>query len=864
MKKLITLILTLSLLLCMWTVPQAKVDVNAEKAVDDSAELLYTLGAIDEEMKELLLTDTNVTRAQFAQAVFEVSKLNSGAEGSFNDVKKGSKFSDAIYAVSQSKYMKGDGYGNFNPDSFVTELDAMVTILRALGYEEYSYYNGGYPNGYYTSARSTKLLDNISGGISNVNITGSKLAVLLRNMLDEYVCQITKISSDGSYKKELSEKPFLEIFYKIGKIEGIVTANTHTMLTSKKETGGLVIEGKFLAVDDIYCDDFIGMNCYAYYKVDDNSLIYININDRNNITVIPANDIVDVRGSSITYEISETKNDTITFPSNAHILYNGVYLSHYSESVILNMASGEVKLIDNNRDKKIDVVSILSYETCIVDRVNSKDEVITFKYGAGTVAKADMENIPLLNKTGKTDITWLHEWDAIDILRDDTGKITAIYAAGTVERKAATVISKEPDGDYITFDDGTTAPIPYNVRDRFKNLELNTKCAFSFDMFGNVVAYTVDELGKICVIVSVGEAGQPEPDLYLKYYSESEGLTQTILKGTIKINNVSKKVSNPEDFSYIKTKLTESKGELVEIDINDSGRLTAINFMEKVYDPGSVVHVYLNNYANAVCPSADVQYFVKKTANVYYVPRNLSSVTEEDFAVRKATSVGETDIPVVLYKKFGSQDKDIDAVKIAKGTGGVSSMGSYDNPMIVSKKNEFYNEEDGMVYTKLSYWHSGVEKTALVEDANALASIDEGDVAWIDIEDGKVMGLTKYFDYSEMGTFPPETSNPKNFTSSKKLNRGYIKNAYDEFYEFAIPLEIPGKDESGNDTVIKSEKIELHRYPIYGYVFDSTKNPKVRKATPADFVGYDQDNLNYSKIFVHSSYTNDYTAVIYK
>ncbi|MBE7014913.1 MAG: S-layer homology domain-containing protein [Ruminococcaceae bacterium] len=864
MKKILTLILALSILFSMSIMPQAIADTKDEIATDFSAELLYTLGIVDEEIKDILLSDENITRAQFAQAVFEVAKLTGGADGEFNDVKKGSKFSDAIFAVSQSKFMKGDGNGNFNPDLFITDLDAMITILRVLGYEEYSYYNGGYPNGYYMSVRSTKLLDGIKGGITNVNITGKKLAILLKNMIDEHVCQITKISADGSYEKELSAKPFVEIYYNIGKAEGIVTGNTRTTLTSKKETGGIIIEGRLFSAGDIYCDDFIGINCYAYYNVDDNSLIYMNKNDRNIITIIPAGDIVDVRGSSIIYEVSETKNDTITFPANANIIYNGAHLSHYSESVILNMASGEVKLIDNNCDRTIDVVSILSYETCIIDRVNSKDEVITFKYGAGTVSKDDMKNVPILDETGKTDMTWLHEWDALDILRDDEGNITAIYAKGKVERKAAAMILKESDGDYIMFDDGTTSPIQKHAKDRFKNLELNTKCAFSFDMFGNVAAYTIDELSTICVIVAVGEAGQPEPDLYLKYYNENEGLTQTVLKGNIRINGVLKKTTVADDYVYIKNTLSGLKGELVEIDINDSGRVAQINVMEKVYDPGSSVHVYLNRTTCAVVPSADIQYFVKKTAKAYYVPKDLTGITEDDFTVRDATAIGETDIAVVLYKKFGSQDKDIDAVKVVRSGGGVSSMGSYDNPMLVSKKTEFYNEEDGMVYTKLIYWHGGVEKTALVEDASAVASIDEGDVAWIDIEDGKVMGLTKYFDYSVNGTFPPENSTPKSFTASKKLNRGYIKNAYDEFYEFAIPLEIAGKDENGQDTIIKSEKIELHRYPSYGYVFESSKSQKVRKATPADFVGYDQDNVNYSKIFVHSSYTNDYTAVIYK
>lgn len=864
MKKLITLILALSIILSVWTMPVFSREADETLALNKE-ELLYTLGAVSEETKLLLESDTEITRGQFSQIIFEICKLNGGANGNFNDVTFGSKYYDAICAVSQNKFMKGDGKGNFNPDLYVTDLDAMIAILRVLGYEEYSYYNGGYPNGYYMSVRETKLLNKV-GSITNVNIKGSKLSVLLRNMIDEPVCQVTKISSDGSYEKELSSKPFSEIYFGVANIKGIVTGNTRTMLTSKTPTGGIIIEGKFLNSEDVYADNFLGIHSLAYYTAETDKLLYIEETDRNIITTVTADKLVAVRGNSITYEINETKNDTITFPATAHILFNGSYLSLYNESLFDSMASGEIKLTDNNGDGKIDVVSILSYETCIIDKVNSKDEVITFKYGGGTVTKADMDGISILGKNGKTDLLWLHEWDAVDILRDDTGKITAIYAAGNVERKAATTILKESNGDYIVFDDGTKAPIHKKAKERFASLELNTKCAFSFDMFGNVVAFTVDELNKICVLVAIGEAGQPEPDLYLKYYSENDGVTQTVLKGNIKINNILKKMTDSEDYAFVKSKLEASRGELAEIDINDSGRVTAINLMEKVYNSGSnAVKVYLNNYANAVCPSSDVSYFVKKTANVYYVPKNLSNVTETDFAVRKATSVGETDIALVLYKKFGSEDKDIDAVKLVKSAEGMHSMGSYDNPMLVSKKTKVFNEEDETVYTKLIYWHNGTEQTALVDDESTVASIDEGDIAWIDVDDGKVLGVTKYFDYSVNGTFPPETSTPKSFTSSKKMNRGYIKNAYDEFYEFAIPLKISaGKDAGGNEIFNESEKTEFHRYPLYGYVFDSSKTQKVRKATPADFVGYEQDNINYSKIFVHSSYTNDYMAVIYK
>ena len=71
-----------------------------------------------------------------------------------------------------------------------------------------------------------------------------------------------------------------------------------------------------------------------------------------------------------------------------------------------------------------------------------------------------------------------------------------------------------------------------------------------------------------------------------------------------------------------------------------------------------------------------------------------------------------------------------------------------------------------------------------------------------------------------------------------------------------------GVDGEGNPTVTYS--YESHRYPIYGYVYDSTKTKRVKKLTASDFIGEVSDPENCSKVFAHSSYKTDYMGVIYK
>lgn len=858
MKKLIALILIAGVLLSIMVFPS-----YAASETKNKANILYKLGCIDEESLAMLSDNRSVSRGEFAAVLYKTAKLSTVNAVKFNDVSSEDGNYEAICAVSGSGIMKGDGNGNFNPGKTVTELDAVVSILRFLGYEEYAAYNGGYPAGYYATARKTGLLSE-TGGITSDELKGNKLSVLLANMLDEPLYSITFVEGD-SYEKTATEKTVLNMYYSAGKISDVVTGNTGTLLNSAKETGGIIVREKFISVDNSEFDNLIGMHCDAYYSLEDNSLIYIEPTDENEIDVIPSYDIISVSGGDIIYELSEGKEKKVSFPSDAYILYNGRHLKHYTESVISDIEAGEVKLIDNDSDGKIEVVSIISYETVIIDKVNSKDELVTFKFGMGSVTEKDLKDVFIYGAQGRTGLDWLHEWDALDILKDDNGKIVMIYAAGRLERKSATGVSVDSKRGYITFDDETTAPVRLEALKKLDTLELNVKYCFSFDSLGNVVAFTKDALDKICVLIAVGEQGALEPSLKIKYYSENGKIERKELEGNIKLNNVLRNVNKSSDYVVVKETLEAAEGDLVEINTTNSGKIESISIMEKVYDSGkSAVTTYLNNYATAVCPSANEQYFVKKSANAFYVPKELSNVTESDFAIKNVTAVGTRTIAVVVYKKFGSEDIDADAVKFVKNVSGMDSMGSYDNPMLVSEKSKIYMEDEGLVYTKLCYWHSGTEKTALVKDADVIADIDEGDVAWIDVDEGEIVGVVKYFDYSEKKDFPAETTTPKGFTASRKMNHGYVINAEDELYQFAIKLSITSKDSSGNEVVTDSEKIELHRYPTYGYVFDSTKANKVRKATAADFIGYETDPVNYSKVFVHSSYTTDYMAVVYK
>ena len=99
---------------------------------------------------------------------------------------------------------------------------------------------------------------------------------------------------------------------------------------------------------------------------------------------------------------------------------------------------------------------------------------------------------------------------------DENGKIISIYAAGEIARKTPVNISLG-DESFIEFSDGTIANIHKTAYNRMSAARSGETMAFSFDMFGNVVACIDDNLKTLAVIAAVPTpiAGSNPKDMIL-------------------------------------------------------------------------------------------------------------------------------------------------------------------------------------------------------------------------------------------------------------------------------------------------------------------------------------------------------------
>lgn len=845
MKKCLIFLLVITMLLSYPVFSEAE----TEYIVGENAELLYALGCISEESYNILKDSKNVTRGEFAKVISDIAMLEANGENLFNDVEDSYEYKDAVNAVNTRGIMKGDGNGLFNPASELKEIDAVVVILRLLGFEELAYYQGGYPTGYFNVLRNTKLAEG-TGGISSSDILSNKtLAQLMKNMLDEKLLD-TMVVSEGGYGKEYSNDTFLSIYYGIEKVKGIVSANTVTTLDKPIENSGIIIDGRVLVSKDKKFDSLLGYEAEAYFDKETSYLLYAVKTKRNETEIISSADIYAVTGKEIITEDENGKQTKYSMPGNAYVIYNGRAAAEYSYD-IFDISNGEIRLIDNNGDRKTDIISIYSYETLVVNEVNSEERMIMFKYNGGSY-DSDMLEDTVFYKNGKlSDITWINEYDALDILKSDSGEILEIHNSGRVKTLAPVSFENDGKKGWVSFGDGTTAQIVKNSSINISEIEINKTYICSFNKFGQLVSMEIKESGVIAVLLGFGERGSFEKEMVAKFYTELDSLDTYKLADKIIVNNIEKDIRKETEKNDVKNAFASAKGKPVEIALNKKGELEKISIMSIAYNSGdSSVYIYGLSATNVITAGSDAQYLSQK-AKAFYIPENYTSAEKDYFKVVSTQSVGSIYRPIVAYKKLDSELPEADALVFI--TGGLSTtMPDYDQPAIIEKVTTAYNNAEETASSKITYWYMGARNSALLAKNDLENILSAGDISYLDIgDDGMIYGIRKFFDYSDKALSQTVSA----IRSKHRAQYGSVYQTYDNLFAVTTDtLDAPG---------ITPSYIEYHRYPNYGYVFDTVKNT-VRKAWLSDFIGYTSDNTNFSKAFVFTTYMTEYVTVLYR
>ncbi len=362
----------------------------ASSNINEAAFALSSLGVIQGDENGALNLNEQMTRAEFAKIITMLKGSETIAQGftfaDMADVPSDNWACGYIGYCVQAGLMQGDGDGYFRPDDNITLEECVKTVVVLLGYEVAAAERGGYPVGYYNIAVEKGLLKSVSGNRSEAAIR-QDIVMLVYNALDVPML-VSTYSEDASYKEDPNQtlRSLLESMKDMLTYTGIVTANFNTWLNTPIDNmteTQIEIDGVLFETQVANAGDYIGQEVRVYYQENDSMrhpLIYnIEPTSRNTKTVLDNRDVVEISQTAVKYWKAD-KERTLSLENDALLVYNNrvetKILSEFAE-----LTEGEMILIDNDGNNRIDYVFIEDYKNYIVDNA-AKNGNLKLKYYA--------------------------------------------------------------------------------------------------------------------------------------------------------------------------------------------------------------------------------------------------------------------------------------------------------------------------------------------------------------------------------------------------------------------------------------------------------------------------------------------------
>lgn len=387
-------------------------DINNVEAVDTMVALNIINGKDDGSFDP----EATVTRAEMAKMI--TIMLNGGSEPALTASAANPKFTDIgghwaqkyiEYCVSQG-VINGKGDGTFAPDATVTGTEAAKMALTALGYNSDVFNFTGIDWEINVNAAANAPAANLYEGLRTINpaagLSRDNAARMLYNALDANTVEIGyDISSNGvttNYKISDTKTMMTERFGAI-KVEGIVTGNeiatigaataedegeTAIKITSVENDNAL----KFEVADDITVGvstdtDVLGRTVSVYLK---NAKAVNGVYQIMGNVVLTGADKVVTKTTGIKDNAAWNKladdNKLTRFTGS---LATKTYKNYGTAGAYTPVAGDTTIVIDNDGDKTVDYIFVVTYDLAQINKINEKTEKVSFK-GLST---KDFENV---------------------------------------------------------------------------------------------------------------------------------------------------------------------------------------------------------------------------------------------------------------------------------------------------------------------------------------------------------------------------------------------------------------------------------------------------------------------------------------
>lgn len=356
----------------------APVELDYEKDRDTAARdnLLTALGILTKADTEDLKENATLTRADAARLICSMLNLDTilVSEHVFVDVPQSywaAPYIDTLYGAGIVNGVDGH---RFVPERIATTEDFIKMAVTALGYGDLDKDK--------SSIMTWAIKLGVTKGIeTHGELKWQTAADIIYNSL---FAKLLNESYTTSYGKPILNKysgdnqcSLIEKVFGVYKGTGILTGNKENDLQTGTGVGSgkITVDGYLYGCSMSDLGNYIGYEV-EYYIMEDNgyeNVISLYPTLKNDVLKININDTVSADKRKVKYK-NGTKTQTVNISISADYIYNGKLLKSFSNKDYI-FDNGYLTLVDNNNDGVYDVVYITAYETIITNTVSIDDGV---------------------------------------------------------------------------------------------------------------------------------------------------------------------------------------------------------------------------------------------------------------------------------------------------------------------------------------------------------------------------------------------------------------------------------------------------------------------------------------------------------
>ncbi len=675
-----------------------------------------------------------ISRAEFTAVAMRLLNYNmSASTKSFMDVTTDHWAYSEIESAASLGIVNGVGEGLFKPDDVVTTTQVLKILCCVMGYGETAEMMGGYPNGYWTIAQKIGLLKGVSIE-DGENITRGEIALLVNNALE---CDIMVLTSFGENVGGTAVKgeTILTEYLGIYKAEGVVTGAGNSALTAvvdELDTNKVEIDGISYNTDIPGVDKYLGYMVDYYYEEDASSandrVVAIVVQDSNNVTVIDAENLVNIDGNKLIYVTDDEKEKNLTLASDMDLVYNGVARTVYDKNTDLLPEAGSVTLIDNDGNKSIDVYIVRKLDNYVVNWVNASDEQVYVKNASKVLdLDSDKNTVVLTNKsTGASmALSELSEWNILSVMESVNDSGVKQYRIIVSDELVRGELEEVSDDEVIVAGRSFKVASSFDITE----LELGAKGIFYIDAEGKLAAFNGDinpgeQYGFLRAVG--GEREDLRSRLAFRIFT-NDGVFKTLYASDkFTLNGKSVTTAEVAKSALTATGMDGTEAQAIRYTVTGKGEVsdmvTTAGDLSKDYDAEAGTPAPLNSgkayyYTNS--GTFDLAFSMDADTVIVELPAS-DLDTEKDFAL--LSSAGIRSGRYYYAQAYDTGDERI--AKMIVFTGGASGGASDSTTFFLVDRLSRAQDEDGEVLYKVSGLYQGEERSYFIDEDVAVNTAD--------------------------------------------------------------------------------------------------------------------------------------------